>query len=586
MSRSRTRRSPLLAAAVAAALAALAGGPTASGAPAEVVPGVTYERVAYDGSVVHVTRVAPGPLIAIRPVMAGGAPTRRARLTDAMHARLADGAVVGVNGDYFNIDDGYPSGLMLADGELVSEPEPLRSALLFPPNGVLTAARVELTGTWQAIDPANPATFPPHPFAGMNRPSERANETIVYTPRFGTLTPTGDRVDALIDLDPPGRVAPNAPIAGTVQTIKPGGGSGIGPGKIVLTGAGLAGNDILADLVPGRRVTLAFTIAGIPDGTQYGLGGGPSLVENGVPLTGVTEGFTPGQIATRTSRTAIGQAADGTVILVTAEGPLQGSRGITMAEQATLMASLGASTAVGMDGGGSAMMAIRDSLVTPWRSERAISDAVIVTYDGVQLTPPAGLVSPNGDGVADATATVARAARPGTVSVTLARRNGSTLRTLYRGPLGPSGHRIPLGANALTVRDGVYRVIARFTPRDGSARTNQSRVVAVNRTLGFLKLRKLGKGTATKLRIGFKLTKAAKVTIVVRDARGGDVKLILRDRRIRPGARAVTWNLRRRGKRLRPGIYTVSVGIRTPYARPALAARVRVTAPKPPAPGA
>ena len=588
MSRPRTRRSLRPATAVCICLGALAAAPAAVGSPAEVVPGVTYERITTGGKVIHVTRVTPGPLITVRPVMAGGSPTRRARLTDAMHARLGDGAVAGVNGDYFNIEDGYPSGLLLSAGELVSEPEPTRSALLFPPNGVLTAARVELAGTWQAVDPVNPLPFPQHAFAGINRPSERANETIVYTSRLGGLTPTGDRVDALIALDPPARVVPNTPITGTVQTIKKGGGSGIGPGKIVLTGAGIAGSDVLADLAVERRVTLTFAIPGIPDGTDYGLGGGPSLVENGAPLTNVTEGFTAGQIGSRTSRTAVGQAADGSVLLVTTEGPRQGSRGVTMAEQAALMASLGASTAVGMDGGGSASMAIRDALVTPWRAERAISNAVIVSYDGVQLTPPAPLVSPNGDGVDEATRTTARSARRGTVRVTLARANGTAVRTLYSGALGPAGHRIQLGRDTLKVRDGRYRVVARFTPSDGSTRTNESRPIVVDRTVGFLKLRKVGSGPATKLRIGFTLAKAAKVTIVVRDAHGADVKLLLRDRRIRAGKRGITWNLRRAGKPLKPGIYVVGVSARTPFAQPLLTARVRVTAPKKPssAPGA
>jgi hypothetical protein len=589
MSRPRTRRSLRTATAVCTCLGALAGASASAGSPAEVVPGVTYERIATGGKVIHVTRVSPGPLITVRPALTGGAPTRRARLTDAMHARLGDGAVAGVNGDYFNLDGGYPSGLLLSSGELVSEPEPARSALLFPPSGVLTAARVELAGTWQAVDPVNPLTFPQRSFIGINRPSEQANETIVYTSRLGGLTPTGDRVDALITLDPPARIVPNTPITGTVQTIKQGGGSGVGPGKIVLTGAGLAGNDILADLAPGRRVTLTFAIPGIPAGTDFGLGGGPSLVENGVPLANVTEGFTPGQIGARTSRTAIGQAADGTVLLVTTEGPLQGSRGITMAEQAQLMASLGASTAVGMDGGGSAAMAIRDALVTPWRSERAISDAVIVSYAGVQLTPPAPLISPNGDGVDESTGTVARSARRGNVRITLAHANGTPIRTLYTGALGPGGRHIQLGRDTLKVRDGRYRVIARFTPSDGSARTDESRPLVVDRTVGFLKLRKIGRGGAAKLRVGFTLAKATKVTIVVQDTNGGDVKLLLRNRRIRAGKRGVTWNLRRAGKPLKPGIYIVGVSVSTPFAQPKLTARVRVTAPKKtpsPAPGA
>ena len=308
------------------------------------MPGITYERLTPPGQVIHVVRLVQGPLTSIHPILTGGAPSQRGRLTSAMRARLGDGAVVGVNGDYFNLDNAYPSGLLMVGGELVSEPEPTRSALLFPASGQLLTAKVELAGTWQAVDPNVPA-LPQRTFSGVNRPQERPNETLVYTSRYGTVTPFGDRVDALISLDPPGIASPNTPLTGTVQTIQPGGGTGIGPGKLVISGVGQDGDEILADLFKDRRVTITFGIPGIPGGVPDAIGGGPALVQDGVAITGVSEGFTPGQIGTRTSRTAIGQAADGTVLLVSVEGPPQGSRGLSMTEQADLMVSLGARTA-------------------------------------------------------------------------------------------------------------------------------------------------------------------------------------------------------------------------------------------------
>ncbi len=583
----QTSRSRLVLVATCALTVALGGASTAVAELSEVVPGVTYERLARPGQVIHVVRVVQGPRISIRPVLTGGSPSRRGRLTNAMRARLGDGAVVGVNGDYFNLDNAYPSGLLMVGGELVSEPEPTRSALLFPASGQLATAKVALTGTWQASDVTVPTPFPTRTFAGVNRPSERANETLVYTSRYSTLTPTGDRVDALIALDPPGVVGINTPVAGTVQTVSPGGGSGIGPGKLVISGAGQGGDEVLADLIPGRRVTLTFGVVGIPADVTDAIGGGPTLVQDGVAITGVSEGFTSGQIGSRTSRTAIGQTADGTILLVTVEGPLQSSRGMTMAEQAALLVSLGARTAVGMDGGGSALMSIRDSLVTPWASERAISDAVVVSYDGVQLSAPNPFISPNGDGVAERTLTTARAPTAGTVRVTLAHPNGRAVKMLYAGPLGPAGRKITLAQSTLRAKDGRYRVIARFVPGDGSGPTAQSQNVTVDRTLGFLRLRKIGKAPATKLQIGFKLAKAARTTIVVRDAKGGSVKVIFRNRLIRAGARAVTYDLKRARKALKPGVYTVSVSVKTKQGEPTLSGRVLVTALKrPAAPGA
>ena len=108
------------------------------------MPGITYERVARPGQVIHVVRVVQGSLISIHPILTGGSPSQRGRLTSAMRARLGSGAVVGVNGDYFNLENAYPSGLLMSGGEIVSEPEATRSALLFPANGPLLTAKVQL----------------------------------------------------------------------------------------------------------------------------------------------------------------------------------------------------------------------------------------------------------------------------------------------------------------------------------------------------------------------------------------------------------------------------------------------------------
>ncbi len=552
--------------------------------PTKVVPGVTYERVQTPGQVVHVVRVRQGPLIDIRPVLTTGVPSRRTPLTSAMRARLGDGAVVGVNGDYFNLDSAYPSGLLMTAGELISEPEPTRSALVFGVGGALAAAQVELVGTWQASDPADPTPFPARTFIGVNRPPERASETLLYTPRYGDVTPTGDRVDALITMDDPAAPAINRPLTGTVHSVTPGGAVGIRPGMLVLSGVGAAGDNVTADLVPGRRITITATIAGLPADTLAAIGGGPALVQNGVALTSVTEGFSSGQIATPTSRTAIGQTADGTVLLVTAEGPFQGSRGVAMAEQAQLLQSLGAQTAVGMDGGGSATMALRDNLVIPWSAERAITDAVVVSYAGVQLTKPAPFLSPNGDGVDERSATTARSATSGSVRVALARSNGRPIRNLYRGPLGPEGRKLDLDAKTLSVPDGKYRIIARLTPSDGSRSTAHIQDVTIDRTLGFVRASKVGTAAAQQARIRFRLTKPTRLTIVVKDAKGGAVKVLFRNRRLAKGSWATLWDMTRKDKRVKPGLYTFVVSASTPLGRPTLAARVRVTAlPKKPA---
>ncbi len=565
-----------MAAALAASLAS-----TAAAEVTDVVPGITHERVVFAGpQVVNVVRIHQGPLTAIRPILTAGVPSQRARLTDAMRARLGEGAVVAVNGDFFNLQNSYPSGLLMLNQELVSEPEPTRSALILEATGLLRSARVELDGKWQAVDPASPTPFPQRTFIGVNRPAERDTETIVYTPRYGDLTPTGDRVDALIDVD--GGVTPraNVPFTGTVQSVKPGGGSGIAPGKLVISGVGTAGERVLSDLVPGRRVIMTFGLSGIGPESTHGLGGGPVLVSDGAAVPASGEGFSSGQLGANTSRTAIGQTADGTVLFVTAEGPLQGSTGVDVAGLANFMASLGARTAIGMDGGGSSALAIRDQLVSPIDSERSITDALVVTYAGVQLTNPAPLISPNGDGVDESTRTTVRSTKPGSVRVALASRTGRTIKVLYRGPLGPSGRRLTLGRSAVGVREGTFRIVAKFTPDDRSGNTSHRHSFAADRTAGFFSLKKVGKAPDTRLRIRFRLTRPARVTIRVRDENAVDKKLIAKSKLFPAGEHAIDYDMKRKGKPLPKGTYVVGLRVETP--RGLVTFSSRFTAVKPP----
>ena len=69
------------------------------------------------------------------------------------------------------------------------------------------------------------------------------------------------------------------------------------------------------------------------------VGGGPQLVKGGKPLFTTGENFDPADLTTRQPRTAVGQLADGRVILVTVDGGRPGySVGMTSYELAKTMA--------------------------------------------------------------------------------------------------------------------------------------------------------------------------------------------------------------------------------------------------------
>ncbi len=520
----------------------------------EVAPGVGYQRIVQGrGQVVHVVRAPLGPRVSLAPVLLAGSPVRRGSLTGAMSARLGSGAVAGINGDFFSYTTNDPSGVFLAGGDLVHEPEASRSALVMLPGGGLDAVVLAMQGRFQAIDPAGATTFLPRTFQGVNRPAKRGSETIVYTPALGSATTPagGSRYEVRIRLDAPSPLAPSTPVSGTVVATGSGGGMTIGAGHMVLTGVGSAGTALVSDLPLGRRVTVTAAIAALPAGALDAIGGGPALVRNGSPIPGAGEGFTSAQTGARTSRSAVGQTGDGTRLFVTAEGPAQGSPGVTIPEHATLMAGLGARTAVAMDAGGSAQLAVRDELVIPWSGPRSLSNAVVMSYDGVTVEPPPFRLSANADRVDDATTLVVRATRPGTARVTVARKSGRPTRRLWEGRVGPGAAAVNLDPRRLRLGDGVYVVVARHVPDDGSGVTEQRRRIIFDRTLSSLNASsnttRSGRKVTARLAVRFRLLAPARVTVRVRSTSGAPIATIASGRPLRPGTHVIGWNRRVRG---------------------------------------
>lgn len=586
----------ILAAAALAAPAAAAAAPVTALPPAkppaitEIAPGVSYQRTtAPDGAVVHVVRAGPSPLVSLAPVLAGGTPTQRGSLTGAVGARLDAGVVAGINGDFFNTTTNDPSGVLLIGNELIHEPEASRSSLVFLPGGGLDAVTLALQGRIQALDPTGAVTYPQRTINGLNRPAKRGSETILYTPGYGSLaTPVaGSRYEVRVRLDQPGPLVPNQPRTGAVIATASGGGMTIGAGNVVVTGVGSAGTALVSDFPLGRTVGITPGLLSLPAGVTDAIGGGPVLVRGGVAITSAGEGFTASQMGARTARSALGRTADGTTLLVTTEGPVQGSPGITVAEQAELMQSLGAVTAIAMDAGGSAQLAVRDSLVIPWSGPRSLSDVVLLSYRGVTVEPLPFRLSANADRVDDSATVVARAPIPGVTRVSVARRTGRPSKLLWQGRLGPGSTRVNLDPKRLKLADGVYFVIARHTADDGSGITEDRRRVIFDRTLSSLNARattsRVRKKTVRTLDIRFRLLRPARVTVRVQSAYGTPITTLASGRPLRTGAQTVSWNRMVRGK-LVSGSVRVTVEARSAFGTSGLVRAVTLKAPPTPKP--
>src|SRR5262249_54823407 len=214
----------------------------------------------------------------------------------------------------------------------------------------------------------------------------------------------------------------------TAAGVSANGGTAIPAGGAVLTARGAAAARLQAETRVGQTVKIRLVLRPAWTGVVDALGGGPVLVRAGRPVFRANEEFTSDQLLLRTARTAVGQLADGRLLLVTVDGGQPGySAGATNFELALLMVRLGAVTAAALDGGGAATMAFAGGLLSrPIGSERAIGDALLVLYSGVYVPPPLeAVLSPNGDGVADRQQLVYRILFPSTGRVALVGPDGA-----------------------------------------------------------------------------------------------------------------------------------------------------------------
>lgn len=591
------KRLPLLAAGAALlALPAIAvAGPVTALPPAnppaitEVAPGIGFQRaVQANGQVLDVLRAAPSPRVSLAPVEPGGSPVTRGSLTSAVAARLDSGAIAGINGDFFNLTTNQPSGVLLINGELVRDPEASRSSLVMLPTGGIGALKLAFQGRFQAVDPTGAVKYPQRTILGVNRPPQRSSETLLYTSAYGVAaTPTGpSRYEIGIRLDAPGPILAGQTRTGTVVAAGSGGGTAIGAGNVVISGVGASGPPLASGFPLGQPVSFTPSILSLPAGALNAIGGGPLLVQDGRAVTNGGEGFTSSQTNARTARSAVGQAADGTTLFVTLEGPEQGSPGMTVADQARLMQSLGAVTAIATDAGGSAQLAIRNQLVIPWATPRALADVVVMSYNGITVEPLPFRVSPNGDGVDDTAPVVFRSPASGPTKVSVARTSGRPARDIWQGTLGPGTARVRLNPKTLKFADGPYLVVATQTAADGSV-TEQRRRVIFDRTIGFLTARptttKVKKKVVPRLDIGFRLARKARVTVRVQTSAGTPIATLASGRTLKPGAQKISWNRMVRGKVV-SGAVQITAESRTSFGTSGLVRSVTLKVPPKPKP--
>ncbi|MBX9364857.1 phosphodiester glycosidase family protein [Streptomyces sp. WAC04114] len=362
------------------AFAALTGAALAGAAPADAVqkgrrvaPGVTYEefdiKAAKGVTHAHLLRVDLGnPKVRV-DLLYPGAVASRARIS-----AMADtqGAVAGVNGDFFNITEtqhpgveatGASVGPAIAAGRTLKAavPKGQRFGPALPPGtttedvfGVGTDGRARLDRL--ALAGSVRTAEAELPLGGLNQYALPVGSVGAFTSEWGNVS----RVRATCGTDTD-RAAPCSTDTyevtvhdGKVVSAADAPGSGpIASGTTVLVGRE-AGAQQLRKFSTGESVEIEHSLVAATDGVAYLLAlGGYPVLSGGQPLPGLDN-------TTSTVRTAVG-IADGRrrVLLLALDGAAAYRSGLTIAEVAGTMRKLGSEDAFSLDGGGSSTLVAR-----------------------------------------------------------------------------------------------------------------------------------------------------------------------------------------------------------------------------------
>lgn len=367
-----------------------------------LIDGLTISRIAGTvGSATtvrgHVLRV-PASSFAIAP--------RSARDTmigletnQALALRQRDnGAVAGINGGYWlSRPTGVPNGLHVEDGRITAGHSSFlsgdrlgRGSVGFRTDGSLVFDRLTTTVTLTtAIDTVMIDELNRQPRSATDGTRAVTGELLVYDDRYGGSinVPAGGIIVTLDMLALATNTASNATItsvtpvfADTSVRVNQNGGLVIAYGDKT---------PVLQSLTQGSQVTLTADIEPYEtpkdawNALQHALAGGPHLISNGQVRSlsdWRQEGFSETHLTGRSPRTAIGQTADGTVLLVTIDGRQSGwSAGVNVRELAQILLNLGARDAVNLDGGGSTVMTSNAQIVNrPSEARRSVANGLFV----------------------------------------------------------------------------------------------------------------------------------------------------------------------------------------------------------------
>jgi len=253
---------------------------------------------------------------------------------------------------------------MTCDGHPVIDRFAFAGAFLTPPPSV-------------AVLPLDAVNFRP-----------RGDATVLYTAAYG-VTPSDSLSRPTVEI--PFRVVARRGDTLLLQATaapRSGGGVAIGSSQAVLSGSGAAAEVVRrlgASLAGGAPLSIVTSFAPRRGRLCSLVGGWPRLIVDGRSITDSAdrlEGTFPRFSVTRHPRTGIGFSRDSTTLyFVTVDGRSESSSGMSLAEFASLMQTLGIAQGLNLDGGGSTTLLIRGRVVnhpSDSTGERPVGNALLL----------------------------------------------------------------------------------------------------------------------------------------------------------------------------------------------------------------
>lgn len=344
----------------------------------DVAPGVTYGNYAMltsDGPLsIHVLAVdLQNPYVRVGTELADDRLVSSGETVSSMAART--GAVAGVNGDYFDINQtNQPLNILVSNGILERMPMH-RWALAFSKDGAPQFAEFDVSA--QATLPGGVL-----PLKTINDWPPPGGGAVLITSTYGALHPQENVTELQlepVDGTPPFATYRITGIADNTIAQPPGNYLAIGPqayGAVPLPNT-------------GDTISVQATSTPPLDGIVSAIGGGPLLVQDGAWYAD-PDGPNKGEFLTHMPATAAGVTRDGTLLFFEIDGRQPAlSIGVLQPQLASLLISFGVVTGMQFDGGGSSTMVARlpgdaDAVVQNSPSdgqERRVGDALLVYSD-------------------------------------------------------------------------------------------------------------------------------------------------------------------------------------------------------------